>query len=815
MAGEDDEFKKGGKNDVSNGPTSNRSCRDLPWCVLFIVHIVGFFYLGFQAASEGDIKRIVNGQDFMGNVCGAKGEPSIYGKDLSEYPFVYYTVNITSFQKKIADSMGLQPSVGEAPSLEELQAEMSKMSDPSAMMEASGSSSGDMIAGLLEYFQPVCMKSCLPDLPTGVGPLAEPRGAYWEGYVEWGGDDWQVTAWEAAGPGGALPAFNEEDCPYPAKFCSPPAASLIPNLEIMELGGYCTPTLSAMKDVAGFAEDAGALAEGAVPDDLVAGAQDQYAAAVGDLQKVWWTFIVVGVIAICVSMVYLVLMRFVLGTLVWISLIGIFVLLGSGAGFLYLKSIQCVGDSLADTGTKAAADAADSAGGGGDTTAFVSTTASPATTAAGRLLTEEVCPDGYSVSDENQRYALMLGSMVIGVLALVYLVCVICNFSRIQLAIALNKVAARFVVNQPYTLLIPPVQVILVMIYFCIWGILTMFIVSYVTPGSDVEGEYTYKEAYGVAAKSEAGACWYTSQYQYSDWEGKIQTFEDGQIKYKCSRAQTENLTGNYRFWYSLLSMLWVNEFTIAFVQLALAGGVAHWYFSTSKMNPGHTIKGITNAIRYHPGSVALGSLIVAIVQLIRYYLEYLAQQAEKQHNACMAVILRIVGCYLWCLEKCIKFINKNAYIQIAILGKSFCGAAYDAFWLILNNAGRIMAAALIAPLIRKLGVYFITIFTTYLGYQLVTFVFQDELSTPYGACFIYMIIGNVISRLCMNVFGMAVDTSLQCFVADEKANGGAAGAHTPAELTGFLAENKDKLDKVKKEEPKPVQVAQDPEADS
>jgi hypothetical protein len=37
-----------------------------------------------------------------------------------------------------------------------------------------------------------------------------------------------------------------------------------------------------------------------------------------------------------------------------------------------------------------------------------------------------------------------------------------------------------------------------------------------------------------------------------------------------------------------------------------------------------------------------------------------------------------------------------------------------------------------------------------------------------------------------MNVFGLAVDTTLQCFVADEELNG-QVGDHTPEELKRFL----------------------------
>jgi len=41
--------------------------------------------------------------------------------------------------------------------------------------------------------------------------------------------------------------------------------------------------------------------------------------------------------------------------------------------------------------------------------------------------------------------------------------------------------------------------------------------------------------------------------------------------------------------------------------------------------------------------------------------------------------------CFMWCLEKIMKFINKHAYIITAIYGHSFCKSARKAFWLLLR----------------------------------------------------------------------------------------------------------------------------------
>jgi len=40
-------------------------------------------------------------------------------------------------------------------------------------------------------------------------------------------------------------------------------------------------------------------------------------------------------------------------------------------------------------------------------------------------------------------------------------------------------------------------------------------------------------------------------------------------------------------------------------------------------------------------------------------------------------------------LEKFLKFLNKNAYIMIAVHGKNFCTSAKNAFFLLMRNIVR------------------------------------------------------------------------------------------------------------------------------
>jgi len=81
-----------------------------------------------------------------------------------------------------------------------------------------------------------------------------------------------------------------------------------------------------------------------------------------------------------------------------------------------------------------------------------------------------------------------------------------------------------------------------------------------------------------------------------------------------------------------------------------------------------------------HLGSVAFGSLIVAIVDMIRLIFDYIHLKLKEVSGAgtssAVGCCLKCLGCLIDCFERFIRFINRHAYIQIAMTGENFCKAA-------------------------------------------------------------------------------------------------------------------------------------------
>jgi len=83
--------------------------------------------------------------------------------------------------------------------------------------------------------------------------------------------------------------------------------------------------------------------------------------------------------------------------------------------------------------------------------------------------------------------------------------------------------------------------------------------------------------------------------------------------------------------------------------------------------------------------------------------------------------ILKCLKCCLYCFERFIKFLNKNAYIQTVMTGNSFCTATKDAFTLLLRNPARIALVSGFGELFELLGTTAICLLTSGAGYLAIT----------------------------------------------------------------------------------------------
>merc|ERR1740121_504425 len=214
----------------------------------------------------------------------------------------------------------------------------------------------------------------------------------------------------------------------------------------------------------------------------------------------------------------------------------------------------------------------------------------------------------------------------------------------------------------------------------------------------------------------------------------------------KCWSCTPPRYVLDYRFWFSLLMFFWNNALTVAAGQCTIAGAVGIWLFNRSKDSSraksfASVCTAVKNCFVFHLGSLAFGSLILAWVQTLKWGMWFLSKQAKAQKNKIMECIAKACACCLWCFEKCVKFLNKNAYIQVALMGTSFCTSAKNAFFLILRNAARFGVLGGLGSVIHFIGKLFILVATGLLGFLMLE-AMHPEIESPYILIAIYCVIG-------------------------------------------------------------------------
>jgi solute carrier family 44 (choline transporter-like protein), member 2/4/5 len=87
---------------------------------------------------------------------------------------------------------------------------------------------------------------------------------------------------------------------------------------------------------------------------------------------------------------------------------------------------------------------------------------------------------------------------------------------------------------------------------------------------------------------------------------------------------------------------------------------------------PFHTVvSSLKRLLRYSLGSVALGSLIVSIVEWVRFILESLRRRLKFVDSARGSRFGKTVSsssqCCLGCIDWTLKSVNRNAYVMVGI----------------------------------------------------------------------------------------------------------------------------------------------------
>ena len=110
---------------------------------------------------------------------------------------------------------------------------------------------------------------------------------------------------------------------------------------------------------------------------------------------------------------------------------------------------------------------------------------------------------------------------------------------------------------------------------------------------------------------------------------------------------------------------------------------------------------GLKRATVNYLGSIAFGSLLVAIMEAIYYTLKIVLNQVTKGQNAVIKMVACCVLCLVNCLKKTVEWLTEWAYVYIAITGVSFMRAGGKVATMLMESGmGAVAQTTLVGPVL-------------------------------------------------------------------------------------------------------------------
>jgi len=373
----------------------------------------------------------------------------------------------------------------------------------------------------------------------------------------------------------------------------------------------------------------------------------------------------------------------------------------------------------------------------------------------------------------NKNTWLILG-IALAVFTVIILLVLIFLFTRIQIAIELLEESSKAVSKMPSVLFFPMGPFIfqgLVILWFVV-------VASYLA----TSGEKEYK----VVDANSAQTCINPAtekMFRTNDLcDPKTFPSPCGSNCTDCPKPQCvfhkfgPALSDSWLQFYNFFGMFWLLFFVEALGEMVMAGAFAGWYWTMDKsgdLEHGGLLQSFKRTLFYHLGTCAFGSLILSFVRVLRLVLEYIEDKLKEygEDNPLVKCVTCFCKCCLYCLEKFIRFLNRNAYIMTAVYGHSFCSGARRSFSLLAQSSVRALVLDKVTDFILFIGKIIVVGLVSAATFAIFSSEVTSSLKINLNYHFVPMlviILGTyAIASTFFSVYSMAVDTIFLCFLQD------------------------------------------------
>ncbi|XP_037529523.1 choline transporter-like protein 1 [Rhipicephalus sanguineus] len=236
--------------------------------------------------------------------------------------------------------------------------------------------------------------------------------------------------------------------------------------------------------------------------------------------------------------------------------------------------------------------------------------------------------------------------------------------------------------------------------------------------------------------------------------------------------------------WYLVLALCWLLQVAVSCQEVVVAGAAADWYFYRGTGWSAQCAS-LWRLVRYHLGSVLLGSLLVAIARVLKLACRFASRQCRKPGKKAACCLCSCCCCSIAAL----RFLNRNAFIMLAARGYSLCRAASEAWQLLSRNALRVATVNCVGDFVLLLAKAAVVVGTTLTGHRLTEDKVGQLLWGQWAPLTAGALFSFLVAHCFLSVYEMTLDTLFLCFChqCEEIGRGGVATIAVPDALAAFV----------------------------
>jgi len=259
-----------------------------------------------------------------------------------------------------------------------------------------------------------------------------------------------------------------------------------------------------------------------------------------------------------------------------------------------------------------------------------------------------------------------------------------------------------------------------------------------------------------------------------------------------------------------VIGIMWVIELSKSLTTFVVSYAVILWYYTQKPKGFGPTlplIRGLIVGLFFHLGTIAFGSLMVALTRPFRIIFTSLSRQS-KAGNPVASVLATLCGPCISFTNRYVVFMTKDAYVDVVLSSTGYLTASQNAHGFIEADTGKVKdfsGSMWVVTFAVVSGVFTLSVTMLWALMLLNDEQMEDRdyrVENPYFVALLAGLLSASLAASFMVVFEHCADTLLYVFLWNRSHGHNTVAKYCPDELARLMEYKKVEGKTVRPEQP-------------